>query len=146
MPTLKGLRGLLRDMTGVQINGRWRLSLCLTGEALTVVGRMTTADILSYDKVKLALLERFRYTPEDYLEKFKDLKPVGNETGNQFCARLSSYFGRWVETWKTDKTFEAPRDKIFSVQFLKNFHTKLYIFLKERYCNRLDGIASPTEQ
>ncbi|KAM7300968.1 uncharacterized protein ISCGN_016542 [Ixodes scapularis] len=42
------------------------LSLCLTGEALTVVGRMTPADAMDYTKMKLALLQRFRYTKEGY--------------------------------------------------------------------------------
>lgn len=46
------------------------LSLCLTGEALTVVGRMSPADALDYSKVKLALMQRFRYTKEGYRERF----------------------------------------------------------------------------
>lgn len=36
------------------------LSLCLTGEALTVVGRMSAGDSLEYPKMKLAFLQRFR--------------------------------------------------------------------------------------
>ncbi|KAM7299359.1 uncharacterized protein ISCGN_019925 [Ixodes scapularis] len=35
------------------------LSLCLTGEALSVVGRMTPADAMDYTKVKPTLLQRF---------------------------------------------------------------------------------------
>lgn len=38
------------------------ITLCLTGEALAVVGKMPMAKVLDYKKVKLTLLKRFRYT------------------------------------------------------------------------------------
>lgn len=47
------------------------LSLCLSGEALKVFGRLSTEDSLDYDKVKLALLQRFRFTAEGCREKFR---------------------------------------------------------------------------
>lgn len=47
------------------------LSLCLTGEALTVVGRMGPEEALDYKELKLALLQIFRYTTKGYREKFQ---------------------------------------------------------------------------
>ncbi|KAM7281314.1 uncharacterized protein ISCGN_006396, partial [Ixodes scapularis] len=70
------------------------LSLCLTGEALTVVGRLSPEDALDYARVKLALLQRFRYTKEGYRERFRDAKPEEGETRRQFAARLAGYFDR----------------------------------------------------
>lgn len=57
------------------------LSLCLSGEALRVFGRLSPDDSLSYNKVKLALLQRFRFTAEGYREKFWKSKPEDGETG-----------------------------------------------------------------
>lgn len=51
---------------------KWALavSMCLTGDALTVIGRMTAADSLDYQKVKKALLQRFQFTAQGYQDKF----------------------------------------------------------------------------
>lgn len=68
------------------------LGLCLTGEALTVVGRLSPGDALDYTRVKLALLQRFRYTKEGYREKFREAKPEDGETRRQFAARLAGLF------------------------------------------------------
>ncbi|XP_040077970.2 uncharacterized protein LOC120849798 [Ixodes scapularis] len=121
------------------------LSLCLTGEALTVVGRMTPEESLDYAKVKLSLLQRFRYTTEGYREKFRDGKPEDAETGRQFAARLLGYFDRWIETGETPKTYEGLRDLIVSEQFLKRCNTKLSIFLKERNCRSLENLATTAD-
>ncbi|CAN8020727.1 unnamed protein product [Ixodes persulcatus] len=86
------------------------LGLYLTGEALTVLGRMTPTDALDYPKVKLALLQRFGYTKEGYRERFRDAKPEEGETRKQFAARLAGYFDRWVEVSEIGKTFEALRN------------------------------------
>lgn len=51
------------------------LSMCLAGETLMVVEIITAADFLSYDKVKLGILEQFRYTPVGFGEQFTGLKP-----------------------------------------------------------------------
>ncbi|XP_040075237.1 uncharacterized protein LOC120847507 [Ixodes scapularis] len=117
------------------------LSLCLTGEALTVVGRMTPEQSLDYSKVKLSLLQRFRYTTEGYREKFRESKPEEAETGKQFAARLLGYFDRWVETGEIAKTFEALKDLIVAEQFLKYCHPMLSVFLKERNCKTLENMA-----
>ncbi|CAN7977498.1 unnamed protein product [Ixodes persulcatus] len=117
------------------------LGLCLTGEALTVVCCMTPTDALDYPKVKLALLQRFRYTKEGYRERFRDAKPEEGETRRQFAARLAGYFDRWVEVSEIEKTFEALRDTVLVEQFLGTCSSKLAVFLKERYCRTLDEVA-----
>lgn len=122
------------------------LGLCLTGEALTVVGRMSPEDSLQYGKLKLGLLERFRYTPEGYREKFRESEPLDDDTGKQFAARLTGYLDRWLQTGKIPETFEALRDKIISEQFLRRCPTKLSVFLKERGCATLEILASSADQ
>lgn len=121
------------------------LGLCLTGEALTVVGRMTPADALDYAKVKLALFQRFRYTKEGYRDRFRESKPEDGETRRQFAARLAGYFDRWIEIAGIDKTFEALRDNVLVEQFLLTCSSKLAIFLRERDCQGLDDVAAKAD-
>lgn len=66
---------------------RWALSLslCLSGEALSIVGRMAAEDATDYEKLKKTLLQRFRYTEEGYRQKFCEAKPENSETGRQFA-------------------------------------------------------------
>lgn len=106
------------------------LSLCLTGEALTAVGRMSAEDATGYVKLKQTLLLRFRYTEEGYRVKFRDAKPENAEMARQFAGRLLGYFDHWQELAKTPKTYEALRDSIVSEQFLRRCEAKLAIFLK----------------
>lgn len=56
------------------------LSLCLTGEALTVVGRLSLDDSQNYEKMKLDLRSRFRYTSEEYRQRFRGSRPERVET------------------------------------------------------------------
>lgn len=122
------------------------LSLCLTGEALTVVGRMSAEDSTDYAKLKQTLLQRFRYTEEGYRVKFRDARPENAETGRQFAGRLLGYFDHWQELAKTSKTYEALRDKMVSEQFIRRCDEKLAIFLKERGCRNLDMLATTADQ
>ncbi|XP_037518104.1 uncharacterized protein LOC119394875 [Rhipicephalus sanguineus] len=121
------------------------LSLCLTGEALTAVGRMSAEDATDYAKLKQTLLQRFRYTEEGYRVKFRDAKPENAETARQFAGRLLGYFDHWQELAKTPKSYEALRDKIVSEQFLGSCEEKLAIFLKERACHNLDTLATTAD-
>uniref|UniRef100_L7LYC0 CCHC-type domain-containing protein n=1 Tax=Rhipicephalus pulchellus TaxID=72859 RepID=L7LYC0_RHIPC len=108
------------------------LSLCMTGEALTVIGRMDPTAVLDYDTLKSALLQRFHYTAEGYREKFRAAKPEDKETGMQYAARLAGYFDHWLELAKVDKSFSALRDLIIAEQFVKGCSPALRVFLKER--------------
>lgn len=113
------------------------ISLCLTGEALSVVGRLSPEDSLDYEKVKGALLQRFRYTAEGYREKFRGSVPEEGETSRQFVARLSGYFDRWMETGRVEKTYAGLREKIITEQFMTRCPKNLLVFLKERNCAKL---------
>lgn len=122
------------------------LSLCLTGEALTVIGRMSAEDSTDYTKLRKTLLQRFRYTEEGYRWKFRDARPENAETGRQFAGRLSGYFDHWQKLAKTPKTYDALRDKMISEQFLRRCDERLAIFLKERGSNNLDILATTADQ
>lgn len=46
------------------------LSLCLTGEVLKVAGRIASQEVTNYEKLKWALLQRFRPTAKRYRQNF----------------------------------------------------------------------------
>ncbi|XP_050046366.1 uncharacterized protein [Dermacentor andersoni] len=108
------------------------LSLCLTGEALTVIGRLDSNAALDYDQLKATLLQRFRCTAEGYREKFRNARPEDNETGLQYAGRISGYFDHWLEMSHIERTFDSLRDTMIAEQFLRRCSASLRVFLKER--------------
>uniref|UniRef100_L7M186 Putative tick transposon n=1 Tax=Rhipicephalus pulchellus TaxID=72859 RepID=L7M186_RHIPC len=121
------------------------LSLCLTGEALSVVGRMEPDHAMDYATLKQTLLQRFRFTEERYRTKFRSAKPENCETGRQFAGRILGYFDHWQEMAKTERTYDALRDIIVSEQFLMQCHEKLAIFLRERNCQGIEKLAEAAD-
>ncbi|KAH6924536.1 hypothetical protein HPB50_019385 [Hyalomma asiaticum] len=126
---------------------RWglSLSLCLTGEALTVVGRMSAEDATDFARLKSTLLQRYRYTEEGCRVKFRESKPENGDTGRQFVGRLLGYFDHWQEMAKTERTYDGLRDRVVSEQFLLQCDGKLAIFLKERGCEDLNSLAETAD-
>ncbi|KAM7287319.1 uncharacterized protein ISCGN_031010 [Ixodes scapularis] len=122
------------------------LSMCLTGEALKLYGRLSPQDSLSYEATKKALLDRFRFTTEGYREKFRSSKPEEGETASQYAARLQGYFDRWMEVGETPSTYEALRDKILTEQFMSQCHARLTVFLKERDCKTLKSMVEAADR
>ncbi|KAH7986863.1 hypothetical protein HPB49_026263 [Dermacentor silvarum] len=112
---------------------KWPLSLnlCLTGEALTVIGRLDSNAALDYDQLKATLLQRFRCTAEGYREKFRTARPEDHETGLQYAGRISGYIDRWVEMTHTERTYDSLRDAMIAEQFLGRCSASLRVFLKE---------------
>ncbi|XP_050030532.2 uncharacterized protein [Dermacentor andersoni] len=108
------------------------LSTCLTGEALSVFGRMPASEALSYDKVKRALLRSFRLTEEGFRKKFRTEAPQDNEAPSQFFARLENYWERWVHLSEVPKSYEGVKDLLLAEQFLENCKPALAMFLREK--------------
>ncbi|XP_064472919.1 uncharacterized protein LOC135387751 [Ornithodoros turicata] len=117
------------------------LSVCLSGDALGVFARLTPEDSADYDKVKLALLQRFRLTAEGFREKFRSGKPMEGETGTQFAARLSNLFDRWVDLSETKHDYVNLRNLLLTEQFIKGCQPKLAVFLRERKTESLTDLA-----
>uniref|UniRef100_A0A6B0VEV3 Putative reverse transcriptase n=1 Tax=Ixodes ricinus TaxID=34613 RepID=A0A6B0VEV3_IXORI len=117
------------------------LALCLKGEALSVISRLTPLESVDYEGVKKALMRRFRLTAEGFREKFRNAKPESGETGAQFAARLASLFDRWVELAETNKEYDTLRNLVLTEQFIKGCSPKLAIFIKERGSKALGDMA-----
>ncbi|XP_037520636.1 uncharacterized protein LOC119397278 [Rhipicephalus sanguineus] len=146
------LYAYLKRFEGVSSSQDWprtkwalSLSMCLTGEALTVIGRLDYNSATDYDQLKATMLQRFRYTAEGYREKFRNARPEDNETAMQYAGRISGYFDHWIEMSQTDKSFDSLRDAMIGEQFLEGCSMPLRVFLKERNCNTLDALAKNAE-
>uniref|UniRef100_A0A224Z474 Zinc finger protein n=1 Tax=Rhipicephalus zambeziensis TaxID=60191 RepID=A0A224Z474_9ACAR len=122
------------------------LSTCLSGEALSVYGRLTPTDAASYAKVKAALLKRFRFTVEGFRDKFRTGKPADGETATQYAARLSHYFDRWIELSETAQEYGELRELLIREQFLTSCHPSLSLYLKERRAKSLEDMLELADQ
>ena len=123
-----------------------RLSALLKGKALEVYSRLPAADALNYDKLKAALLRRFRMTEEGYKIKLRTSRPEKSETPGQFVARLGSYFDNWIKMADIGKTYEDLRDLLLREQFLVSCCKELAVFLRERKCTNLEVFLDHAER
>ncbi|XP_064486070.1 uncharacterized protein LOC135398614 [Ornithodoros turicata] len=122
------------------------LSLCLTGEALSVYSRMAPTDCVDYCKVKQALLQRFRLTEDGFREKFRDSAPKDGETVAQYIARLDNYWERWIELSKTTKEYNEVKELLLKEQLYAHTDDKLTLYLRERKGETLKELVNRAEQ
>ena len=122
------------------------LSALLKGRALDVYALLPAEKALVYDDVKDALLKRFDKTEDGYKRKFRSCRPEQGETFIQFSVRLSSYFQRWLEMAKINKTFADLFDLVVRDQFLHICNHDLTLFLKERTPNSVADMAQLADQ
>ncbi|XP_064470265.1 uncharacterized protein LOC135385018 [Ornithodoros turicata] len=122
------------------------LSICLTGEALAVYSRMAPTDCVDYNKVKQALLHRFRLTEDGFREKFRDSAPKEGETVSQYVARLDNYWERWIELSNTKKEYENVKDLLLKEQLFTHSDEKLTLYMRERKGENLQELVARAEQ
>ena len=65
---------------------------------------------MDYERLKVALLERYDFTERGYREKFRKARPEGHESPSQFIFRLRNYFPKWVELAEVEQTFMVVVD------------------------------------
>ena len=118
-----------------------QLSALLTGEALEVYFRLSDADANNYDKLKEALLRRYDFTEDGYRNKFRQGKPIGNESPEQFVERLRDYLYKWVEMSKTEKTFHALAAMFVKEQFMNCVQKELAVYLRQHNPTTLEEMA-----
>lgn len=70
-------------------------------------------------------MKRYDLTEDGYRRKFRSSMPETDESPDQFIVRLSTYLIRWLQSSKTEKTFEGLKDLIVKEQFINSCPTKL---------------------
>ena len=99
--------------------GAWatQLSPLLTGKAVEVYNRLSPEEAMDYERLKVALLEKYDFTERGYREKFRETRPEGHESPSQFIFRLKNYFTKWVELAEVEQIFKGVVDLIVREQF-----------------------------
>ncbi|XP_071964120.1 uncharacterized protein [Antedon mediterranea] len=122
------------------------LSALLTGKALEVYYRLSSAEANDYKLLKLALLKRFQLTADGFRHKLRTAKPKHGESGLQFAARLSNYLDRWIDLAEGEKTFQGLKDLLLREQFTDGCGKDLALFLRERQPKTIQAMAEIAEQ
>ena len=103
-------------------------------------------DTKDYDKLKEALLRRFRLTEAGFRDRFRYSKPEINESFSQYVTRISCYLDRWIELGKTPKTFDGLRELVIKEQALNMCNKDLKLFIQERNPGDLAAMNETAEQ
>ena len=118
-----------------------QLSPLLTGKTVEVYNRLSPEEAMDYERLKVALLERYDFTERGYREKFRKARPEGHESPSQFIFRLKNYFPKWVELAEVEQTFRGVVDLIVREQFTSSCSKDLSIWLKQSNPKTLDELS-----
>ena len=127
-------------------NWATNLSALLKGKALDVYALMPSEQSLDYHALKTALLKRYDLTEDGFKRKFRSCRPDVGETFVQFMVRMESYFIRWLDMAKVEKTFEAICDLMIRDQLLHVCSRELGLFLRERVPKTKEEMAILADQ
>ena len=123
-----------------------QLSPLLTGKAVEVYNRLSPEEAMDYERLKVALLERYDFTERGYREKFREARPEGHESPGQFIFRLKNYFTKWVELAEVEQTFMGVVDLVVREQFTSSCSKDLSIWLKQSNPKTLDELSRLADQ
>ncbi len=107
------------------------LSALLTGRALDVYARLSAEEAENYDKLKEAVLGRYRLNAEGFRLKLRDSVAEEGESPAQFIERLKGYVNKWVELSKVEKSVKGLVGLIVGEQFVATCSSGLATFLTE---------------
>ncbi|XP_039598353.1 nuclear GTPase SLIP-GC-like [Polypterus senegalus] len=96
----------------------WPLKLAplLCGEAQLAYANFSDIKMLSYNKVKEAIIHRFRLTSDSYRQQFHSLKLLPGESPRIVAEKLNDLANKWLRPMETEKT--KLFDKVVLGQFL----------------------------
>jgi len=106
-----------------------RLASLLTGKAREAYVRMDLLDSSSYDKLKIAILDRYDLTPESYRRKFRKIRKVGDETFKEWGIRARKYFERWMGS--SVNSTKAMSELLIMEQLLESTTPELQLWLRD---------------
>ena len=123
-----------------------QLSQMLTGKAVEVYNRLSPEEAMDYQRLKVALLDRYDFTEHGYREKFREARPEEHESPNQFIFRLKNYFTKWIELAEVEQTFVGEVDLIVREQFTSSCPKDLSMWLKQSNLKTLDELSRLADQ
>ena len=123
-----------------------QLSPLSTGKAVEVYNRLSPEEAMDYERLKVAILERYDFTEREYREKFREARLEGHESPSQFVFRLKNYFTKWIELDEVEQTFMGVVDLIVRKQFTSSCPKDLSVWLKHSNPKSLDERSRLADQ
>jgi len=99
----------------------------LSGKAMVAYAALTPEDAVQYDKVKEAILRRYKFNEETYRQRFRQDRKKSEESYREYADRLGDHFARWV-----DSQAVSLKELVMIEQFLVGIPEDLRIWLRER--------------
>ena len=103
-------------------------------------------EAMEHERLKLALLKRYYFTEFGYRRRFRDAKPEGQESPDQFIVRLMNYLTKWVKLAKVEESFDGVVEIMVQEQFTNACLKELSVYLNERSPKTLDKLATWADQ
>ena len=119
-----------------------RLVPQLSGKALEAYSRMSLVDSKSYDKIKLAIFERFGLNPMEYRDKFRNAKQLPEETFKDYAIRVGRYFEHWKDSEEVANDYHKLVDLIVRDQLTSSCSLELQTYLQEKEPKSLPDLVS----
>ena len=123
-----------------------QLSPLLTGKAAEVYDRLSPEEAMDYERLKVALLERYDFTERGYREKFREARPERHESPPQFIYILKNYFTKWIELTEVEQNFMGVVDLTVREQFTSSCSKDLSIWLKQSNPKTLEELTRLADQ
>uniref|UniRef100_A0A8C5GD01 Gypsy retrotransposon integrase-like protein 1 n=1 Tax=Gouania willdenowi TaxID=441366 RepID=A0A8C5GD01_GOUWI len=102
----------------------------LSGKARGAYVNMDVDDSLEYDKVKMAILDKYDINPETYRLRFRSLEIPPDENPKELYARLKELYGKWINP--KGKTTHEIGELIILEQYFRMLSPELQVWIKER--------------
>ena len=106
------------------------LQCVLTGKAQEAYSALSVADSVSYDKVKMAVLQIYELVPDAYRQQFTTLKRDNKQNHVEFARELSSQLNRWYSA-SAVMTFQGLCDLIMLKQFKDTILDQIATYINE---------------
>ncbi|KAK7913399.1 hypothetical protein WMY93_013610 [Mugilogobius chulae] len=107
----------------------FRLIPLLTGKARAAYVHMDMDEALDYEKVKLAILQKYDINAETYRQRFRSLDVDPGESPKELYVRLKELYGKWIQP--KNKTVTDVSELIILEQYLRMLSPELQVWIKE---------------
>ncbi|KAG5267118.1 hypothetical protein AALO_G00218190 [Alosa alosa] len=109
----------------------WAMHLVplLTGKAKAAYIAMDFDETMDYDKVRMAILDKFEINPETYRQRFRSLEVQLDETPKELYTRLKELYEKWVCPKARSK--EEIGELLVLEQFLRMVNSEVRLWIKK---------------
>ena len=129
-------------------NGKWSLLLqsVIKGKAQHVYTALSVGDAMDYEKLKKVIMQAYELIPDEYRERFRNLRKSGGKKHVEFAYDKVLYFERWVTSKEVNGDYEKLKELIFMEEFKRRIPEKIRIYLNEKDVATLQASAKLADE